>query len=162
MKILKSIKVTNEYGFDGRIKFKTIHSQTSTGILTCLYITEFNGIDLELIGANGGIMVMHDWSKYDYDTWYDHASAIIDEKIVKTDDGSITAVRFNLINDQCLTLTRYINDTFTEWFEITCLTHVIGITMLGETALSVIIMDGNKTVLHKIVKNYGTAMINNM
>ena len=155
MKTIKTFKAITPVNICGqKLIFKTVVSQSDTGILTCLYLTNYNDTDLELVGVGGGIQVMHQWDTgANFDT---HKRSAIESygRTFKNGKGHIL-----LTNGEHLRLKLTEGALF-----ITCgekHTHIISLTDFAKDLLDIhIITENGKTALHKRVYDMGAMVIN--
>lgn len=160
MKTIRTFKTMTLVNIcDRKLAFKTVVSQSDTGILTCMYLTKYNDTDLELVGVGGGIQVMHQWET-DADFDKHKRSAIMNYGSSPIKYNGAGKGHILLVNGEHISLRLSSEDTLS----ITCgeeNAHVISITDFAKDLLDVhIITEDGKTVLHKRIYDMGAMVIN--
>lgn len=154
MKTIKVSKAVTNVKIDDEciLTFKTVTSRTTTGTLVCLYLTQVNNFDLDLVGIGGGVEMMHHWD----DAFITARSAIKSYGRTRNNkNGVVHKGRITLMDGSILSL-EISEDRST--VGILCGEkdqHIIYLAKMINNNLDVTIlrMKDNKIVLHKIVNN---------
>ena len=153
MKTIKVSKTVTNVKVDTEciLTFKTVTSRTNTGTLVCLYLTQVNNFDLDLVGIGGGIEMMHHWDDASitarsaiksYGRTRNNKNGVVHKGRIMLMDGSV--LRLDISEDR-------------NTVSILCGKkdqHIIYLTKLDyKLDITILRVKDNKIVLHKIVND---------